>query len=194
MNTVRCWVIPIFLNVASLVLGSTAVAETPAAPPAADDRATSVGRWRVVAVEWNGRPVDPEILALLQVAYRADGSWAVLFKNLPVAEGKSTHCQDVTPKTFEMETLGSEGIEPSRYKGIYRVDGDARVLCFAPENEPRPDDFSAPRRSGRMLVTLERAAAATMDAHGASRSLESTDAARHDSQPVAPVPRAAAAR
>ena len=54
MNTVRCWVIPILLNVAGLVLGTMAVAETPAAPPAADDRATSVGRWRVVAVEWNG--------------------------------------------------------------------------------------------------------------------------------------------
>mgnify|MGYP006271343381 CR=1 FL=1 len=121
-----------------------------------DDRAASVGCWDVIAVEWNGRPMDPEILSLLQVAFRADGSWSVLFKNLPVIAGRSTNRQDETPKTFEMETLGSEGIEPSRYTGIYRLDGDTREFCFAPEGTPRPAEFSAPRHSGRMLVTLAR--------------------------------------
>lgn len=157
MNTKPRQAMPVFPWVAAVVLVAPVAAQQAAAPPAADDRAISVGRWRVVSVEWNGKPVDPEILALLQVVYRADGSWAVLFKKLPVAEGKSTHCQEVSPKTFEMETLGSEGIKPSRYTGIYRIDGDTRVLCLAPDGEPRPDEFAAPRHSGRMLVTLERA-------------------------------------
>jgi uncharacterized protein (TIGR03067 family) len=121
-----------------------------------DDRALSEGRWTVVAAVWDGTPVEQEMLARLQVIFRADGSWAVLLRRLPVAEGRSTNRQDVSPKTFEMETLGSEGIEPARYTGIYRLDGDTRVLCIAPAGMPRPDEFSAPRHSGRMLVTLER--------------------------------------
>lgn len=122
-----------------------------------DDRALSVGRWDVVAVEWDGRPVERELLAMFQVIYRADGSWAVLFKRMPVAEGTSTNHQDTAPKTFEMQTLGSEAIKPVRNTGIYRIDGDTRVLCMVREGSPRPDEFSAPRHSGRMLVTLARA-------------------------------------
>lgn len=122
-----------------------------------DDRAISVGRWDVAAVEWDGRPVDGQFLSLLQVEYRGDGSWTVFFKGLAVAEGTSVNHPDKAPKTFEMATLGSEGIAPSRYAGIYRMEGDVRVLCMVPERARRPAEFSAPRRSGRMLVTLRRA-------------------------------------
>lgn len=121
-----------------------------------DDRAMSAGRWNLVAVEWDGNPLDQEWLARLQVAYRADGSWTVFMRRIPVAEGTSTNRQDVSPKTFEMETLGSEGIEPKRYTGIYRLEGDTRVLCIVREGTPRPDGFTAPRRSNRMLVTMKR--------------------------------------
>jgi uncharacterized protein (TIGR03067 family) len=134
------------------------IAAASAQAPAPDDRATSAGRWAVVAVEWDGKPVAAEFLEPLQVSYQADGSWAVLFKNRPIVEGRSTNRQDDSPKTFEMETLGSEGIPPSRSKGIYRVAGDTRVLCIVPAGKPLPVDFSAPRRSGRMLVTLARPA------------------------------------
>ncbi len=56
-----------------------------------------------------------------------------------------------------MATLGSESIKPSRSTGIYKHDGDTRVLCFAAEGKPRPDEFTAPKRSRRTLVTLKRA-------------------------------------
>jgi uncharacterized protein (TIGR03067 family) len=128
-----------------------------AAAAASDDLALSAGRWDVVAVEWDGTPMDPEWLARFHVVYLADGSWAVRLRGMPVAEGRSTIRQDASPKTFEMETLGSEGIKPSRFTGIYRVDGDTRMLCIVREGTPRPDEFSAPRNSGRMLVTLKRA-------------------------------------
>lgn len=122
-----------------------------------DDRVISVGHWDVVAVEWNGKPVDPELLSMLEVHFRADGGWSVLFKGMPAAAGRSTNHQDETPKTFEMETLGSDGIKPRHFTGIYRIDGDTRVLCLAPAGAARPQEFSAPRLSGRMLVTLKRA-------------------------------------
>lgn len=140
------------------LLVATAYPQTPVAPPDRDDRALSAGPWSVVSVEMNGKPIDPELLSMLQVVYRADGSWAVLFKSLPVAEGRSTNRQDHSPKTFEMETLGSESMPPVRYTGIYRLEGDTRELCFVPDGKPRPDDFRAPRRSGRILVTLRRPA------------------------------------
>lgn len=126
------------------------------AAPATDDRSISAGRWDVVAVEWDGSPVDQELLSRLQVVFQADGSWVVLLRSIPVAEGTSTNRQDTSPKTFEMQTLGSEGIHPSRFMGIYRFDGDTRVLCFAPDGKPRPEEFSAPRHSDRILVTLKR--------------------------------------
>jgi uncharacterized protein (TIGR03067 family) len=150
------------LHVASAVWLAFTVAgsaQVPTAAPVPDDRAISVGRWDVVSVEWDGKPVDPEFLAMLQVAYEADGSWAVLFKNRPVAQGTSTNNQDRSPKTFEMATLGSNGIAPVRYAGIYRLDGNVRVLCIVHDGEPRPEDFKAPKRSGRMLVTLRRSSA-----------------------------------
>jgi uncharacterized protein (TIGR03067 family) len=139
-----------WLAVMALTYAQTPVAPTP------DDRAASVGRWAVVSVEWDGKPMDPAFLSLFQVLYAADGSWAVMFRSIPVAEGASTNHQEGSPKTFEMETLGSQGIKPTRYRGIYRLDGDTRVLCIAPDGKPRPDQFEAPKRSGRMLVTLKR--------------------------------------
>lgn len=122
----------------------------------ADDRAVSVGLWDVVSVEVNGKQVDPELVALLQVAYRADGSWSVLFKSLPLAEGTSTNDQAATPKTFEIETLASEHATPLKYAGIYRLEDDTRQLCFVEAGQPRPDTFTAPRGSRRVLVTLRR--------------------------------------
>jgi uncharacterized protein (TIGR03067 family) len=136
-----------------------ASAQTPAPPPVPDDRAISVGRWDVASVEWDGKPMDPEFLAMLKVAYEADGSWAVLFKNRMVAQGTSTNDQARIPKTFEMATLGSNGIAPVKYAGIYRLDGDIRVLCIVHDGKARPDEFTAPKRSGRMLVTLRRSSA-----------------------------------
>ena len=139
------------------VLVGPGYGQDPVAPPVADDRAISAGRWDVVNVEWDGEHVDPALLSLLQVAYHSDGSWAVLFKNRVVAQGTSTIDQTRSPRTFEMATLGSDGIAPIRYAGIYRLGGDSRMLCIVPGEKPRPDAFSAPRRSGRMLVTLRRA-------------------------------------
>ena len=156
MTGARLIASPHLLCVSLVVAMASASAQPPAAAPGADDLAISAGHWDVVAVEWNGKQVDREFLSMLKVAFKADGAWAVLFKNMPVAEGKSTNRQDQSPKKFEMETLGSDGIKPRRYAGIYRVDGDTRVLCIAAYEDPRPDEFSAPSRSGRMLVTLKR--------------------------------------
>jgi len=124
-----------------------------------DDRAASIGLWDVVSVEVNGRQVDPELVALLQVVYRADGSWSVRFKGLPLADGTSTNDQAATPKTFEMETLASGHSTPLKYTGIYKLEDDTRQLCFVEAGQPRPDTFTAPRESRRVLVTLRRAKA-----------------------------------
>ena len=123
-----------------------------------DDRAGAVGLWDVVAVELNGVEIDAELVALLRIAYRADGSWTVLFRTVPLAEGTSTIDERADPKTFEMQTLAGEKSKPHRYTGIYRLDGDTRLLCFVESGMPRPDTFTAPRGSGRVLVTLRRAA------------------------------------
>lgn len=122
-----------------------------------DDRASSVGSWSVVAVEMNGRHVDAELVSMLQIAYREDGSWMVLFKGMPVGEGTSKNDSEANPKTFDMETLGGKNTPPRKYAGIYRLEGDRRQLCFVIAGMPRPNAFTAPRGSGRILVTLRRA-------------------------------------
>lgn len=124
---------------------------------APDDRAASAGVWDVLAVEMNGRPVDAELVSMLRVAYREDGSWTVFFKGVPVGEGASVNDPEANPKTFEMQTLGGTRTPPRKYSGIYRLDGDDRHLCFVIAGLPRPDAFTAPRGSGRILVTLKRA-------------------------------------
>lgn len=140
---------------AMLVAVLLAIISAPAAL-ADDDRAASVGSWDVVAVEMNGRHVDPEITSMLRIVYQQDGSWTVLFKGLPVGEGTSQNDPRPSPKTFEMRTLGGTKTPPRTYTGIYRLEGDTRQLCFVMAGMPRPDAFAAPRGSGRILVTLKR--------------------------------------
>lgn len=148
---------PRILYAVVLALVVQADAKLVDAAPATDDRSISVGRWDVVAAEWDGSPVDQELLSRIQVVFHADGSWLVLFRSIPMAEGMSVNRQEKSPKTFEMQIVGSEDTKPSRFTGIYRFDGDTRVLCFVPDGKPRPEEFSAPRHSDRMLVTLKRA-------------------------------------
>lgn len=156
---------------APAMLGFAAAAHVGPCGPAAvaDDRSVSTGHWNVVAAEWDGTTVDREWLARLQVLYRADGSWMVTLGRLPVAEGTSTNDEERLPKTFEMATLGSEGIQPRRFRGIYRLDGDRRVLCFVAEGRPRPEEFSSPSRSDRVLVTLERSREPVAGKEGGTR-------------------------
>lgn len=130
----------------------------PLGDPSSDDRTVSVGHWDVIVVEINGRKLDGEIAAMLQVAYRENGSWALLFKGLPLAEGTSSIDPEASPKSFEMETVTGGETMPRTFLGIYRIDGDSRQLCFVEDGAPRPDTFTAARGSGRVLVTLKRTA------------------------------------
>lgn len=125
---------------------------------AEDDRSVSAGRWRVVAVEMNGRTLEPEFVSMLSVLYVADGGWSVLFKNIVVAEGTSTVDPSTDPKSFEMKSLGSAHDPNSgwSYSGIYEMHGNSRRLCVGPAGKPRPATFSTTRRNGQILVTLER--------------------------------------
>lgn len=123
----------------------------------ADDRGISVGTWYVGAVVVNGNEVDSGRVTMLQVDYREDGSWRVRVKGLVLAEGTSSNDDKQSPKTFEMETLATEPSKSRKYSGIYRGEGDTRQLCFVDAGMPRPDAFTSPRGSGRVLVTLTRA-------------------------------------
>jgi hypothetical protein len=82
----------------------------------------------------------------------------VLFRSIPVAEGKSTNQQELSPKTFEMETLGSEGIKPSRYKGIYRLDAPGRherpgtIIKLAPDGQVGLRIFFQPLRAASAAI------------------------------------------
>ena len=128
------------------------------ASAAEDDRSTSAGWWRVVAVEMGGKAIEPEFVSMLSVLYGADGAWAVLFKSIVVAEGTSTIDPSTEPKSFEMKTLGPARAPDSgwRYSGIYEMHGNTRRLCVGPPGKSKPATFSTTRRNGRILVMLER--------------------------------------
>jgi len=80
----------------------------------ADDRSVSAGMWGVVTVEMNSKRLDDEFVAMLKIAYQADGAWTVLFKGLVVGEGRSQNDPATNPKTFEMETRGGRKTKPRR--------------------------------------------------------------------------------
>jgi hypothetical protein len=42
-----------------VVLIAPGYGQAPVAPPPSDDQAISVGRWDAVAVDWDGKPVEP---------------------------------------------------------------------------------------------------------------------------------------
>jgi uncharacterized protein (TIGR03067 family) len=61
---------------------------------------------------------------------------------------------DLDTKPRQLDFVPDDGRR--NLQAIYRIDGDTMKLCFAPDDKPRPSDFTAEKGSGRTLLVLKR--------------------------------------
>jgi uncharacterized protein (TIGR03067 family) len=59
------------------------------------------------------------------------------------------------PKAIDITFTDGPGKDMTQ-KGIYELDGDTQKICWAAPGKPRPTEFDAKPRSGRILQVLEK--------------------------------------
>jgi uncharacterized protein (TIGR03067 family) len=116
------------------------------------------GVWKVVSVERNGKELSDE--AVKQTKWIATET--TFTANLPgEGPGEFAYKLGGTDKrgTIDIEVLraGREGGPRKRvYLGIYSLEGDSLMLCYAPTDKDRPADFSTKAGSGETAFVLRR--------------------------------------
>jgi uncharacterized protein (TIGR03067 family) len=118
------------------------------------DRMKFEGTWQVVEI--NGNKVDDPDAKKITVVNEADGKWRLLVDGKEVARGTNEMEPTKKPKAIDLtETEGDAKGQTAL--GIYEVGDDERkVCCTTVPGMERPDAFSAPAGSGRILAVLKR--------------------------------------
>jgi uncharacterized protein (TIGR03067 family) len=137
----------------------------PASPIHADDPAAGKaerleGRWRVAALESDGRKAtEAEVKAM------KDGGWTfkdsqVSFDD-PNAPGKSTFKLDPSKSPKQIDLIGVDGPQKGKtMEGIYKREGKRLTICvrdLAAAAKGRPTEFVTKAESGLGLIVLEQA-------------------------------------
>jgi uncharacterized protein (TIGR03067 family) len=123
----------------------------PAESQVADDKARLQGRWRMVALEQNGKPVPvgehifgyrEEFIGDTFVTYAPDGKpWSAPFTLNPGAD----------PKELDLLTKGQGPI-----RQIYRFDGDKLIFAMGGPGQPRPTGFKTTPDTSFIVATCVR--------------------------------------
>ena len=121
----------------------------------AKDRQQIAGTWRIVGLEVNGNPVNPEDARKLTVVNGPDGTWRLLSNGQEIAKGTNQFDPTQRPKTIDFKTTEGAG-QGQVYQGIYELGENTRRLCFASPGQPRPTEFASPAGSQQVLVRFER--------------------------------------
>ena len=119
------------------------------------DRMKYEGTWQVVSLEVDGNKADEQDAKKITVVNEADGKWRLEVDGKVIARGTSEIDPTKKPKAIDLtETEGDD--KGTTALGIYEVGDDERKVCYAKAGMERPDDFSAPAGSGRILAVLKR--------------------------------------
>ena len=110
--------------------------------------------WKFVSIEFEGNAVPAEKfqddrLVLKGKQFDFDGAGkhhARHVQDRPDGEAQDDRHHD--SPTGRARTIHSEG--------IYELDGDTQKICWAAPGKPRPTEFEAKPKSGRMLQVLEK--------------------------------------
>jgi uncharacterized protein (TIGR03067 family) len=109
--------------------------------------------WKYVSIEVEGNAVPTERFEDDRLVLKGKQSTAT-------AQGNTVHGTfkidpSVKPKTIDITITDGPGKDNS-LKGIYELDGDTQKICWAAPGKPRPTEFEAKAKSGRMLQVLEK--------------------------------------
>jgi uncharacterized protein (TIGR03067 family) len=143
----------IVIGLLGLSLMEPALADSPAATLEARDMKDIQGTWLLVALEADGQPAPPEIVAALKLVFKGN---TLTFT--PGEPGYTYYTFTLVPTNqpcgFKM--THADGSEKGKTQnGIYSLSGDQLKICVAPGNRT-PGDFKTTAGSGLGLYTLQR--------------------------------------
>jgi uncharacterized protein (TIGR03067 family) len=119
------------------------------------DRMKYEGVWQVVSLEIDGNKAEEQDAKKITVVNETDGKWRLEVEGKVIARGTSEI--DPTKKAKAIDLTETEGDDKGKTAlGIYEIGDDERKVCYTTEGTQRPDDFSAPAGSGRILAVLKR--------------------------------------
>lgn len=113
------------------------------------------GTWQVTSMEVDGTRAADEDARKFTVVNVKEGAWEAKSEGMVIGRGKSTFSQEKTPREVDIVFTDQNGQE-SRFHGIYELSDNSRRLCFAPEDFPRPTDFTSFPGTQRILLSFER--------------------------------------
>jgi uncharacterized protein (TIGR03067 family) len=122
-----------------------------ALPSSVNDPAPELeGEWKMIACRADGHAVPESIVNTGKRIARGGESTTYFGKQL-LMNARYTVDKSAVPHTVDY-TIGN-GKQPL---GIWRFEGDALQICFAPPGKPRPVDFTAPGGTGHTYTAWKR--------------------------------------
>ncbi len=129
--------------------------------PVPDDSTRLEGRWKVVALESEGRKATAAELEAMK-----EGAWVFKADRVSFVDPRTPEVTSVfkvrpgkDPK--EIDLTGLEGAQKGKtMEGIYKLEKDRLTICLrdlASASMKRPRDFATEAGSGLGMIVLERA-------------------------------------
>jgi uncharacterized protein (TIGR03067 family) len=109
--------------------------------------------WKFVSIDVEGRSVPAERFGEDRLVLKGKQFTTTVGGN--TTEGTFKIDPTATPKTIDITFTDGPGKDNTQ-KGIYELDGDTQKICWAAPGKPRPTEFEAKPKSGRILQVLEK--------------------------------------
>ncbi len=109
--------------------------------------------WKFVSIEVEGNAVPADKFEDDRLVLKGKQSTSTVQGN--TVHGTFKIDPSAKPKTIDITITDGPGKDNS-LKGIYELDGDTQKICWAAPGKPRPTEFEAKAKSGRMLQVLEK--------------------------------------
>jgi uncharacterized protein (TIGR03067 family) len=143
--------------IAIRLLGLSIMVPALAGPPATTlesrDRKNIQGTWKLVALEADGQPAPPEIVAALKLVFKGN---TLTFTRGEPSYTYYTFTLVPTNQPCGFTMIHADGSEKGKIQnGIYSLSGDRLKICLASGNRS-PRDFKTTAGSGLGLYALER--------------------------------------
>jgi uncharacterized protein (TIGR03067 family) len=132
--------------------GAWVAARAPA-PPDKDELKKLEGTWEIVSYEKDGLKIPDELLKELPRVTFKGNTYTWSDDNRPGKIAKIDPTKK--PKTIDYEVTGGDD-KGQIELGIYTLEGDTFMDCFAPHGKDRPTEFSAKEGSGQTLIKYKR--------------------------------------
>jgi uncharacterized protein (TIGR03067 family) len=109
--------------------------------------------WKFVSIDVEGRKIPAERFGEDRLVLKRKQFTTTVGGN--TTEGTFKIDPTLTPKTIDITFTDGPGKDKTQ-KGIYELDGDTQKICWAAPGKPRPTEFEAKPKSGRILQVLEK--------------------------------------